>query len=151
MIHFSNLKVTLSRRKLIFINNEQGLTLLEVLVALLLLSMALVTMLNSFVLAGRQNSDTYRYNEALSLAQSKIEEIKKKNFNDVTSVAITDFATESDYAQFQGLSYKVTVAPNYITVNDTSILNSKTVTVTVYYDDEGAAKQLDLTTEVAMR
>lgn len=151
MIHIGSLKAVLSRRKLIFTSNEQGLILLEVLVALLLLSMVLVTMLNSFVLAGRQNSDTYRYNEALSLAQSKIEEIKKKNFHDVTSTAVTDFAAESDYAQFQGFRYKVAVAPNYISVNGASVLSSKTVAVTVYYDDEGAAKQLALTVEVARR
>lgn len=125
------------------LNNGQGMTLLEVLVALLILSMVLVTMLNSFALAGRQNSDTYRYNEALSLAQSKIEEIKDRNFNSVTSVASTRFSSESDYDQFQGLTYTVEVVD--------SGLNTKTVTVTIFYTDEGIDKQLDLTAEVAKR
>jgi len=125
------------------LNNERGMTLLEVLVALLILSLVLVTMLDRFAQAGRLNSGTYRYNEALSLAQSKIEEIKKKDFNSVASVALTSFSSESDYAQFQGLTYTVTVLD--------SGLNTKTVTVAVSYTDEGIAKQLDLTAEVARR
>lgn len=124
------------------LNNEQGMTLLEVLVALVILSLALVTMLGRFSLAGRLNADTYRYNAALTLAQSKMEEIKNTSFNNITSVAMTNFSEESDYAQFQGMSYAVDVVNNG---------HLKTVTVTVSYDDAGIPKQLQLVTEVARR
>jgi prepilin-type N-terminal cleavage/methylation domain-containing protein len=126
------------------LNNERGMTLLEVLVALLIFSLVLVTMLGSFAQAGRQNSDAYRYNEALSLAQSKIEEIKKMDFNSVASQASTSFSSDSDYNQFQNLTYKIDV------VN--SGLNTKTVTVTIYDSVDGTEKQLlELTAEVSKR
>lgn len=129
--------------KLTILKNERGLTLIEVLVAFLILSMALVTMMNSFALGGRSNADTYRYNAAMTLAQSKIEEAKNSPFNSVVNVASTDFSSESDYSRFVGFSYTVTV------VN--SGLNNKTVTVTVFYSDEGVPKQLDITTEITKR
>jgi type II secretion system protein I len=124
-------------------NNERGMTLLEVLVALLIFSMVLVTMLGSFAQAGRQNANAYRYNEALWLAQSKIEEIKEMNFDSVNNVEAKSFSSESDYNQFQGMTYTVNVVD--------SGFNTKTVTVTVSYEDEGIAKQLDLTAEVVKR
>lgn len=132
-----------STEKLKLLKNERGMTLLEVLVALMILALVLVTLLGRFAQAGRQNADAYRYNEALSLAQSKMEEIKKKDFKDVENIASTNFSAESDYSQFQGMSYTVSVVD--------SGLNTKTVTVTVSYTDEDIAKQLDLTTEVARR
>jgi Tfp pilus assembly protein PilV len=113
--------------------------LLEVLVALVILSLALVTMLGQFSLSGRLSADTYRYNAALTLAQSKMEEIK----NHLTGVATTRFSHERDYAQFQGMTYAVDVVENG--------LHLKTVTVTVSYDDAGIPKQLQLVTEVARR
>jgi Tfp pilus assembly protein PilV len=125
------------------LDNEQGMILLEVLVALVILSLALVTMLGQFSLSGRLSADTYRYNAALTLAQSKMEEIKNTSFNDLTGVATTRFSHERDYAQFQGMTYAVDVVENG--------LHLKTVTVTVSYDDAGIPKQLQLVTEVARR
>lgn len=143
MKHLRNLNRTLARTKFKNIYNEQGLTLLEVLLAFLILSLVVVSLLGRFAQAGRQNADTLQYNVALSLAQSKIEEIKKRNFDSIVSVPSTSFSSESDYTQYAGLSYTVTVVNNgFIT---------KTVTVTVTYSDEGVAKQLELTTEVARR
>lgn len=125
------------------LHNEQGLTLLEVLLSFLILSLVLVTLLGGFAQAGRQNADTFRHNEALSLARSKIEEIRKMNFDSITSVPSTSFSSESDYSQFKAMTYTVNV------VN--SGFNTKTVTVTVAYSDEGTNKQLALTAEVARR
>jgi len=123
--------------------NECGLTLIEVLVAFVILTMTLVTMMDSFALSGRQNAGTYRYNAAMTLAQSKMEEIKSKPFNSVVNVALTDFSTENDYSQFPGFSYAVTVE------NDG--LNHKKVTVTVSYCDEGVLKTFNLTSGITKR
>lgn len=126
-----------------FFNNERGLTLIEVLVAFVILTIALVTIMNSFALGSRQNADTFRYNTALTLAQSKMEEIKKEPFNSVVNVAAADFASESDYAQFPGFSYTVTVEDDG--------LNNKKVIVTVFYGDEGVPKSLTLTAGITKR
>jgi len=130
-------------RKIETLNNEQGMTLLEVLVALVILSLVLVTILGRFSLSGRLSADTYRYNAALMLAQSKIEEIKNTSFNNITSVTKSSFSQESDYAQFHGMTYAVDVVENGP--------HLKTVTVTVSYDDAGISKQLQLVTEIARR
>jgi len=119
------------------------MTLLEVLVAFIILAMALVMMLNAFALGSRQNSGTGSYNTALSLAQSKMEEIKHRNFNSVADVAATNFSSESDYSGFTGYSYTVTV--------DDGGLNLKTVTVTVTYSEGGASKEVSVTTDVVKR
>jgi len=123
--------------------NERGLTLIEVLVAFVILTMTLVTMMDSFALGGRQNAGNYRYNAAMTLAQSKMEEIKNKPFNSVVSIALTYFSTETDYSQFPGFSYAVTVE------NDG--LNHKKVTVAVYYSEEGVSKTFDLTSGITKR
>jgi len=125
------------------LKNEHGLTLIEVLVSFVILTMTLVTMMNSFALGGRQNADTSRYNTALALAQSKMEEIKNSTFKNVVNIASTNFSTESDYSQYVSFSYTVTV------IN--SGLNNKTVTVTVSYSDEGVPKQLNITSEITKR
>ncbi|MDD3654485.1 MAG: type II secretion system protein [Desulfotomaculaceae bacterium] len=129
------------------LNNERGLTLIEVLVAFVILTMTLVTVMDSFALGSRQNAGTSRLNTALTLAQSKIEETKHKPFNNVMNAALTDFSTESDYAQFDGFSYTLTVEPNPAGPDD---LN-KTVTVTVFYSDGGVDKQVALTAEITKR
>jgi len=125
------------------LSNQRGMTLLEVLVAFIILTMALVTMMNAFALGSRQNSGTNRYNTALSLAQSKMEEIKNCNFNSIEDVAATDFSSESDYSGFTGYSYGVTV--------DDSGLNLKTVTVEVTYSEGGVSKEVSVTTDVVKR
>lgn len=129
--------------KLRVLGNERGMTLLEVLVAFLILAMALVTMMNAFALGSRHNAGTSSYNTALSLAQSKMEEIKNSSFNSVDDVALTDFSTESDYSSFSGFSYEVAV--------ENSGLNTKTVTVTVHYSEGGVSKEVSVTTEVVKR
>lgn len=124
-------------------NDERGLTLIEVLVSFLILTMAMLTIMNSFALGGRQNACAYRYNAALAFAQSKMEEIKNNTFKNVVNVSSTDFSPESDYSRFAGFSYAVTV------VNGG--LNNKTVTVTVFYSDEGEPRQLALTSDITKR
>ncbi|OPX88400.1 MAG: hypothetical protein A4E53_02038 [Pelotomaculum sp. PtaB.Bin104] len=129
------------------LNNERGLTLIEVLVAFVILTITLVTVMDSFALGSRQNAGTSRYNTALTFAQSKVEEIKYEPFNNVVDTALTDFSTESDYSQYDGFSYTITVVPNPSSPGD---LN-KTVTVTVFYSDGGVSKQFALTAEIAKR
>ncbi|OPX87861.1 MAG: hypothetical protein A4E54_01444 [Pelotomaculum sp. PtaB.Bin117] len=111
--------------------------------ALVILSVSLAAMMDGFVTACRGNADIYRYNTALSLAQSKMEEIKNSPFILVKDIALVDFAGESDYAGFAGFRYSVAVADND--------LISKTVIVTVSYNDAGISEEVALTGEIARR
>ncbi|MDF9408612.1 prepilin-type N-terminal cleavage/methylation domain-containing protein [Pelotomaculum isophthalicicum JI] len=127
----------------IIIQNERGFTLIEVLVALAILAVSLVAMMDSFTTASRGNADVYRYNVALSLAQSKMEEIKNNPFISVADIGPVDFTEESDYSEFAGYQYTVAVTDN-------NLIN-KTVVVTVYYNDEGTPKEVALTGEITRR
>ncbi|MDD4170488.1 MAG: prepilin-type N-terminal cleavage/methylation domain-containing protein [Desulfotomaculaceae bacterium] len=124
-------------------NNERGLALVEVLVAFVVLSMLLVLITNSLILGVRQNAGSYYYNAAMALAQSKMEEIKGKPFNSVVNVTSADFSAETDYSQFAGFWYELTV--------ESGGLNNKKVTVTVSYCDEGMAKTFALTSGITKR
>lgn len=128
---------------MIIIKDERGMTLIEVLVALVILTIAMVTMMNGFFLGGRQNANTNRYNIAMTLAQSKMEEIKKLPYKNIVNVASTNFSAETDYSQYTGFSYIIAVE------NDG--LNVKKVTVTVSYSDEGTSKTFALTSGIAKR
>lgn len=128
-------------------NNEHGFTLIEVLVALTILAAALAAMLGSFSTAGRANADIYGYSVALSLAQSKLEELKDCPFAQVVNKepaeSLTEFSEERDFAGYAGFQYALVV-----TDND---LFNKTVVVTVFYSDAGVEKEVALTGEVARR
>jgi len=131
------------RLKLIVVQDEQGFTLIEVLVAFVILAVSLVAMMDSFAMANRGNADVYRYNTAVSLAQSKMEEIRNNSFIHVADVTLADFTEESDYSEYAGFLYSVAVID--------SGLIQKTVVVTVFYNDEGVPKEVSLTGEIARR
>jgi len=119
--------------------DERGLTIIEVLMSVAILSIIMVPMMNSFIIGGRLNNDAEGYSTALTLAQSKIEELKGLNFSSIVDIPQTDFSGESDYSQYDGYSYSITVAA--------SGLNTKTVTVTVFFYSD----QISITAEIAKR
>lgn len=63
--------------------NNAGMTLLEVIVAVSIFSIAAIVLLQSFVTSGRINKKSNTYLEATSTAQNVMEEIKAKRFKEV--------------------------------------------------------------------
>ena len=63
--------------------NNAGMTLLEVIVAVSIFSIAAIVLLQSFVTSGRINRKSNTYLEATSTAQNVMEEIKAKRFKEV--------------------------------------------------------------------
>jgi len=115
---------------------EEGLTLVEVLVAAVLLGFIAVGLFTAFgvgaglAVAGREED------KALNLAQQKLEELKGEPFAAVGTVAVeTPFAPT-----VPGFTYRISVVDQGYT---------KTVTVAVYYKVNGVAKSVHLTMERA--
>ena len=65
-------------------NSNAGMSLLEVIIAVSIFSITAVVLLQSFVTSGRINKKSNLYLEATTIAQNVMEEIKSKNFEDVS-------------------------------------------------------------------
>nr|WP_296158418.1 prepilin-type N-terminal cleavage/methylation domain-containing protein [uncultured Blautia sp.] len=65
-------------------NTNAGMTLIELIVAVSIFSIAAVVLLQSFVTSGRINSKSRLYLEATTMAQNLMEEIKSRKFEEVS-------------------------------------------------------------------
>ena len=65
-------------------NANAGMTLLEVIIAVSIFSIAAIVLLQSFVTSGRINRKSDEYLEATTMAQNLMEEIKAKSFEEVS-------------------------------------------------------------------
>ncbi|NQT10837.1 MAG: prepilin-type N-terminal cleavage/methylation domain-containing protein [Desulfobacteraceae bacterium] len=104
-------------------NNNSGFTLMEVLVAMLILSVGLLGM--AALITGIINSNklSNRISAATVLAQDKMEDIKRIGYSN--AVSETKASMSSPYDKYER---EVTV------VDDSPAANMKTVTVTVYWE-----------------
>ena len=76
-------------------SNNQGFTLLEVLIAVLVLAVVIVPMLHSFVSSHRLNSKSKQQMRATALAQNEMEIFEKDTIEDL--IAMTDAADNAIY------------------------------------------------------
>ena len=65
-------------------NSNAGMTLLEVIVAVSIFSITAIVLLQSFVTSGRINKKSNIYMEATTVAQNIMEEVKSKDFAEVS-------------------------------------------------------------------
>ena len=65
-------------------NSNAGMTLLEVIVAVSIFSITAIVLLQSFVTSGRINKKSNTYMEATTVAQNIMEEVKSKDFAEVS-------------------------------------------------------------------
>lgn len=118
--------------------NEKGLTLVEVLFAVIILAVALIPMLTMFTTGERFNAGARKMSTAVNLAQGKLEELKNTPFKDITDVTpATPFLSPNAAYRY------------VIDVDQTGDL--KTVTVAVYYREGETDRQVTLTMEKRKR
>jgi prepilin-type N-terminal cleavage/methylation domain-containing protein len=72
------------------ISNERGFTLIEALIAMVILTIALVSLAELMAITLRMQMLGRNQTAALRLAQDKIDELMTQNFNTNASVAISD-------------------------------------------------------------
>ncbi|WP_066637637.1 type IV pilus modification PilV family protein [Desulfolucanica intricata] len=115
------------------VRNNHGYSLIEVIIAGLILTVVLIPLVNLQVNINNFVFNVHKFNTALYLAQGKLEEYKSLPYEQVQESPQTIFEDNSTY------SYKVAVKKGEFGL--------KTVTVTVFYKELDSEKGIDLTME----
>lgn len=124
----------------------EGFSLIEVIVAMVIVSVAAMAVMAAHTTAQRTTGEANRDTRALYLAQAYLEETLAKDFADITSVSSTDVPGYSGY------TYKIevttqTLDAGWVLVDDESSSLFKKITVTVSYPGPEGDKEISLTTE----
>ena len=118
------------------------MSLIEVMVALVILSILTVPLFSYFVTGNVYTATARNDIAAMSLAQEKLEEIKTRPYNLVqnepTDSSQPPIPITGRYNNM--FSYKIIVVGN-------APRSLKTATVTIYYQEQGRDRQVSLTTE----
>ena len=126
---------------------ENGFTMLEILVSIMLLSIVLIPLLGLMADAARIHVRLERQTTSAFLAQLKLEDVK----NDATLDFAGDYnAVASDFSEFDPESKYLGFKYNIVHDNDPNI---KTITVVVWYDEDNDENERSVTlnTKVARR
>jgi prepilin-type N-terminal cleavage/methylation domain-containing protein len=113
-------------------NNQRGFTLLEVLISIIILSVALLALAGLQIISIRGNAFGGTMTEAITLARDKIEDLKRDDWDNV--------AAGNDLQTVRGISY----ARNWAVQ---TAGQTKEVTVTVSWDNGN--HQVSLATTLA--
>ena len=129
----------LENRKLISWKNEQGFSLLEVVVALTILAGGFLTVLNLFSGSVLSVDFSGQYLKAVTLANSKINELEMLNFQ--TSEYSGKFKNEESYR------WEVDIAPHDSQLNDPgSGIQLQEILLKVLWEDRGQTRNVELAT-----
>lgn len=120
--------------------NECGLTLVEVLVAAVILGIIAAGFFAAFDVGARLTAAGREQVKAVHLAQEKLEELRGVPYASVNSVAYPAYFAEACPGDptVKGFTYGVAMVDNG---------TSKTVTVAVYYTVGATSEQVNLTAE----
>ena len=129
----------LENRKLKSWKNEQGFSLLEVVVALTILAGGFLTVLNLFSGSVLSVDFSGQYLKAVTLANSKINELEMLNFQ--TSEYSGKFKNEENYR------WEVDIAPYDSPLNDPgSGIQLQEILLKVLWEDRGQTRNVELAT-----
>ena len=129
----------LENRKLISWKNEQGFSLLEVVVALTILAGGFLTVLNLFSGSIFSVDLSGQYLKAVTLANSKINELEMLNFQ--PSEYSGKFKNEDSYR------WEVNIAPHDSPLNDPdSGIQLQEILLKVLWEDQGQTRNVELAT-----
>jgi len=120
------------------ITNSKGFTLIEFMIACVILSIAVLALASLQIAALEGNARAQRMTTAASVAEHTLEQLKDTPYDDILSVSATSM-------QASGLTFtrQVTVTP------DPLVANSKTVQITVSWTKGAKTYTVPLTTTIA--
>ena len=120
------------------IKSEEGFTLIETIVALVVLSVGLVALAGLQISTIRGNTLSKRMTTAVSIANARVEQIKNMPYADIQSESSTQ-VIESN----MNFTRQVTVA------NDNPLTNTKTVNVTVTWKNGSKSYTVPISTVIS--
>ncbi|MFB6226950.1 MAG: prepilin-type N-terminal cleavage/methylation domain-containing protein [bacterium] len=123
-------------------NKSEAFTLIEVLVALTLLSVAVVPLTTSYVVSWRSSQDAHRRSRAVMLSQWKMAELRAEDGYEVTSQSRSECELKPPYDETGSDMFDCTVAVE----SSDEFNDTKRVTVTILYDSPfGGESSVDIT------
>jgi prepilin-type N-terminal cleavage/methylation domain-containing protein len=109
------------------LSNNIGFTLIEILIAIVIISIASLVLASLSVNIIRENSTDKNNTMPISCAQDKMEEIKKLGYANVTSASNEPYGSIANYPSYRrSMSF----------IPDNPAPNMKTVTVTVFWNSD---------------
>lgn len=118
------------------IEKDRGFTIIEVLIAIVILSIALLGMAGLTVGIMTGNDHSKLLTTATTLAQDKMEEVRRSGYSGTPSVDTTtteNYNTMSSYPLFKRIT---------VTAVDSPSAGMKTITVTVYWNSDARSTEL---------
>jgi type IV pilus assembly protein PilV len=104
---------------------QQGFTLIEVMIALVILAAGLLALMTMQIVSIKSNAFSSEMTYASMLAQSRLEQIRNIQYASVNPGIVTDTVPASNATK--GMAYNVTTQ----VVNNTPATDMKTVTLTI--------------------
>jgi type IV pilus assembly protein PilV len=120
------------------ISIEEGFTLIEIMIALVVMSIGLTALAAVQISAIRGNAFSKRMTTAMSIADGKMEQIKNGSYASIISESATQ-VTQSN----MNFTRQVTVT------NNSPLANTKTVNVTVSWSEGSKSHTVPITTIVS--
>jgi type IV pilus assembly protein PilV len=119
------------------VKSKEGFTLIEIMIALVVLSIGLIALAGLQISAMRGNTLSKRMTTAVSIANARIEQIKNMPYANIQSESSTQ-VTESNMT----FTRQVTVS------NDIPVANTKTVNVTVTWKNGAKSYTVPISTVI---
>jgi type IV pilus assembly protein PilV len=119
------------------VKSKEGFTLIEIMIALVVLSIGLIALAGLQISAMRGNTLSKRMTTAVSIANARIEQIKNMPYANIQSESSTQ-VTESNMT----FTRQVTVS------NDIPVANTKTVNVTVTWKNGAKSHTVPISTVI---
>lgn len=122
-----------------FIKKESGFTLIEVMIALVILATGLLALMTMQIVSIRANAFSSEMTYASMLAQSRFEQIRNMAYDSITAGTVNDTVPAS--VATKGTEYKVETR----VVDNTPATDMKTVTLTINWVGSPAGSSGDST------
>ena len=120
------------------ISSEEGFTLVEIMIALVVLSVGLVALAGLQISAIRGNAFSKRMTTAVSIANEKMEQLKNSSYANILSESSIQVVQSN-----MNFSRQVTVT------NNSPLPNTKTVNVTVTWSGGSKSHSVPMTTIIS--
>ena len=121
---------------------EEGFTLIEIMITLVILSIGLVALAGLQVTAIKGNTFSKRMTAAVSIANQKLEQIKDMAYGDILSQSPTQITiTEGNQSSMN--------FTRQVTVTNGPLANTKTVNVTVTWSGSSKSYSVPITTVIS--